>query len=309
MKLKRILLSAGSIVIGFMLFAPTHAVAAESTLAVLTKDAEDIVTQIGDLATAVENVATAAGKVVIETKKAMDLGQYMDAVFDVSFLFPKPRMSSDVVKAIPKDSDGGTSVAGVSVPSTSSITGGSKSDDEKFEDAEKVDKSIQNNLTVDGQEKKGDGENMLELVQDVASVVTGSGNEQNLKAEEVTKKKAKLAQSKQAFARYALAAALVHRTLAHRTNEDSKQHTEEKTAEATTQRKVQASKVHSNLLMADTYNRLLMSQAAANGLSAFHARDEMEAKIDYNLRGVTDAASLGSTPGGALGAAGGLLGM
>ncbi len=304
MKQKQKILGLFLIAMGLVL--PRNA----SAVMVTTADMKDIATQIEAFAKGVEEVVTEVETLVKSTKELIDVGDLMNQFFDIGFLIPKPKMSTDVVETIPKSGD---SKKGVSA---SSITGGlgGKKDGEKFEDAKKVNSSVKKNLTVakSGDDSEEDSESFMDMAKDLATSISGADG-QGPKAEEVTKARAKLLQSKQAFARYALSAALVHRTLAHRTSEESKENTSNKTQEATSQRKVHSAKVHSNLMMADTYNRLLMSQAAANGLSAFTAREEMESKIDYNLRGVTDGVGLGGGLMGAgmgnLGGVGAVLGM
>ncbi len=286
---------------------------------VTTADLEDIQTQIEEFIKSVEEVMVEIQKTVETAREVTDVGSLMNEVFDIGFLIPKPKMSTDVVETIPKEGekkDGGITGSASSAASSVGLGGDSKGDSEKFEDASKVNQSVKKNLTVSnesGEQEEDSDDGVMGLVKDVAASITGAGTGQGPKAEEVTKKRAQLLQSKQAFARYALSAALVHRTLAHRTVEESRDNTEEKVGEARSHRKTHSAKVHSNLMMADTYNRLLMSQAAANGLSAFTVREEMESKIDYNLRGVTDGIGLGGgMMGGALGGIGqmgGLIGM
>lgn len=234
--------------------------------------------------------------------RAIDLGAYMDTFFDVSFLIPKPQMSSDVVNAVPKENSnsslGGSTGVGVSEGTSSSGS------NQQFESSSKVKASVANNMQVtDASSASGsDGSD----IEGVVSDITGGDVSHKAKSDEVSKKRAQLSRSKQAFARYALATALVHRTLAHRTFEDTKEETKEQAAKTTTIRETHTGKSKANMSLSDTFNRLLMSQAAANGLSAFAAMDDMESKIDFNLRGITDGLAGGT--GGMSGSLGGLIG-
>lgn len=240
------------------------------------------------------------------TKRVVDLGAYMDKLFDISFLIPKPKMSPDVVNAVPKASKNSSlpGAADTAAATASSVVGGDSSSP-KFENSSKVKASVGNNMQVtDASGTSSDGID----VQKTVSELTGGDVDTGAKTEEVSRKRAQLSKSKQAFARYALATALVHRTLAHRTFEDTKDDTSKQTAKTTTIRSAHTGKSVGNMALSETFNRLLMSQAAANGLSAFSAMDDMESKIDFNLRGITDNLA-NSVSGTGMGALGGLLGQ
>lgn len=275
---------------------------------VVTQDAKELV----QLAQQVGNESRGLVESLIALnqsfKRVTDLGGYMDALFDVSFLIPKPRMSPEVVNAVPKAGSksaapAASGAAGAATSAVSSVTG---SDSEaKFESSSKVKASVSENMQVtDASSTSSDDVDVKKTVSELTGGDVGKG----AKTEEVSRKRAQLSKSKQAFARYALATALVHRTLAHRTFEETKNTTEKQTNKTTTTRLTHTGKSVGNMALSETFNRLLMSQAAANGLSAFSAMDDMESKIDFNLRGITDnlANSVGGTGMGSLG---GLLGQ
>ncbi len=270
---------------------------------VITKDDKELVNLGKQVYNEGESLIQSVQSLKQSVTRAIDLGAYMDTIFDVNFLIPKPQLSSDVVNSVPKtESNSASGTGNVASSATSAVSGGSDGDSQKFESSSKVKASVSNNMQVRDTDQDTSTGNAG--VDKAVSAVTGEEVSSGSRSDEISRKKAQLAKSKQAFARYALATALVHRTLAHRTFEDNKEIAQEQAAKTTTIRETHTGKSVGNMALADTFNRLLMSQAAANGLSAFSAMDDMEGKIDFNLRGITDKAI-----GGALGNVGGILGQ
>ena len=269
---------------------------------VITKDDKELLNLGKQVYNEGESLIQSVQSLQQSVTRAIDLGAYMDTIFDVSFLIPKPELSSDVVDSVPKTEGNLASGAGDVASSAASAVGGGDGASQQFESSSKVKASVSNNMQVRDTSQESSTGNAD--VDNVVSAMTGGEVSSGSRSDEISRKKAQLAKSKQAFARYALATALVHRTLAHRTFEDNKEIAQEQAAKTTTIRETHTGKSVGNMALADTFNRLLMSQAAANGLSAFSAMDDMEGKIDFNLRGITDKAT-----GGVLGNVGGILGQ
>lgn len=269
---------------------------------VITKDDKELLNLGKQVYNEGESLMQSVQSLQQSVTRAIDLGAYMDTIFDVSFLIPKPELSSDVVDSVPKTEGDSASGTGYVASSATSAVGGGDGASQQFESSSKVKASVSNNMQVRDTSQESSTGNAD--VDNVVSAMTGGEVSSGSRSDEISRKKAQLAKSKQAFARYALATALVHRTLAHRTFEDNKEIAQEQAAKTTTIRETHTGKSVGNMALADTFNRLLMSQAAANGLSAFSAMEDMEGKIDFNLRGITDKAT-----GGALGNVGGILGQ
>lgn len=269
---------------------------------VITKDDKELLNLGKQVYNEGESLIQSVQSLQQSVTRAIDLGAYMDTIFDVSFLIPKPELSSDVVDSVPKTEGDSASGTGDVASSATSAVGSGDGASQQFESSSKVKASVSNNMQVRDTSQESSTGNAD--VDNVVSAMTGGEVSSGSRSDEISRKKAQLAKSKQAFARYALATALVHRTLAHRTFEDNKEIAQEQAAKTTTIRETHTGKSVGNMALADTFNRLLMSQAAANGLSAFSAMEDMEGKIDFNLRGITDKAT-----GGALGNVGGILGQ
>ena len=269
---------------------------------VITKDDKELLNLGKQVYNEGESLIQSVQSLQQSVTRAIDLGAYMDTIFDVSFLIPKPELSSDVVDSVPKTEGDSASGAGDIASSATSAVGVGDVASQQFESSSKVKASVSNNMQVRDTSQESSTGNAD--VDNVVSAMTGGEVSSGSRSDEISRKKAQLAKSKQAFARYALATALVHRTLAHRTFEDNKEIAQEQAAKTTTIRETHTGKSVGNMALADTFNRLLMSQAAANGLSAFSAMEDMEGKIDFNLRGITDKAT-----GGVLGNVGGILGQ
>ena len=269
---------------------------------VITKDDKELLNLGKQVYNEGESLMQSVQSLQQSVPRAIDLGAYMDTIFDVSFLIPKPELSSDVVDSVPKTEGDSASGTGDVASSATSAVGSGDGASQQFESSSKVKASVSNNMQVRDTSQESSTGNAD--VDNVVSAMTGGEVSSGSRSDEISRKKAQLAKSKQAFARYALATALVHRTLAHRTFEDNKETAQEQAAKTTTIRETHTGKSVGNMALADTFNRLLMSQAAANGLSAFSAMEDMEGKIDFNLRGITDKAT-----GGALGNVGGILGQ
>ena len=238
-----------------------------ATAVVVVNDAKDLIELGRAVANEGKELATAVNTLKNSTLELIDLGDYMDIVFNLDFLSPKPALSSDVVDAVPKNEQANTTPK---LPTT-----GSDAEGGKFPNHAASEQSVKNNMQVREETPADDP------VGQVTSMITGGQN--SIKTEEITRRHARLAQSKQAFARYALATALVHRTLAYRTLHETKDDTQEKVNATNTIRKTHETKVYGNMRMAETYNRLLMSQAAANGLNAFTVMDDVESKPTFDL--------------------------
>lgn len=272
---------------------------------VITVDAKDTAQQSKLLYDETAKAAEAVSALQESLLSLVDIGEYLDLALSFDFSIPKPEMSSDVVNAIPKTN--GSAVSGATgqiTQATDSVAGGvvgtsgtggisgiggtSGSGNQKFASKSAVQQSVTQNMQVRTDETAED--------KDVVSMATGSGD--SATTQEISRKRAQLAQSKQVFARYGLATALVHRTLAYRAIAETKGATEDKTGETTATRKTHEGKMYGNMRMAETYNRVLMSQAVANGLSGFSALDEIEGRVDFNLRGITDNLSGGGLTSG-----------
>ena len=224
-------------------------------------------------------------------KSLTDVGSLVDGLLNFDFLMPskktdkKSKVTTDVTKPFTqKTSAGSGDVAGQAKAVASSITGSSGSDDENpFPDRAEMNKQV-DAMQVKG-ESSSDSESSGSVVDTAKSVVSSASGQSEANSstgQEIAGKRKKMPQTKQAWARYSLATALVNRSLAYRTVADTKKQTTEKVNNATNLRKAHTAKVHGYSAMAASYNRLLLSQAVANGLASLKAMDHVEGKISIS---------------------------
>lgn len=210
-------------------------------------------------------------------------GTLLDQVLDVNFLFPK-KISDDAKEALPQQTQQSQAdkLTGGAASAATGLLGG-KNDDKlpEGEEAKSIAKSMQ---TEDSENCVETGSDIAGAAQDlIGSVTGGSGTKKCPTGKEIAAKRQQLGNSKQAFARFTLATGLVNRTLAYRTIINNKKETQSSTGSANTIRQAHTTKTTGITAMADTYNRLLFSQAVGNGLQAFKAMDQIEGRINLSI--------------------------
>ena len=237
---------------------------------------------------ATEELSKEMDNLTTSVKSLTDVGSLVDGLLDFNFLIPssKPKATEDVKKEFTAQQGGSGSSNPVdqAKTATKAITGGSSQEGEQpFPSRTEMEKQVDQMQVKDGSSSdSGDGGSVLDTAKDVVSSATGGGQEEGLTGQEIQGKRNKLPQTKQAWVRYSLATALVNRSLAYRTVSDTKKKTAEKVNGATNMRKAHTAKTHGYSAMAASYNRLLLSQAVANGLSSLKAMDHVEGKINIS---------------------------
>ncbi len=222
-------------------------------------------------------------------------GTLLDGVLDVNFLFPK--ISEDAKQALPRETS-----ANPLDQATGGLASGltSSGKDDKLPEGEEA-KSIVKSMQLEDTENcvADSGNGAVDAATDLAGKVTGgSGVKKCPTGKEIAAKRQQLGKSKQAFARFTLATGLVNRTLAYRSINDAKKETQASTSSADTIREAHTTKTTAVASMADTYNRLLFSQAVGNGLQAFKAMDQVEGRINLNIPSPINASGLSGAMGG-----------
>ena len=224
-------------------------------------------------------------------------GTLLDGVLDINFLFPK--ISDDAKEALPQQTQQSQAdkLTGGAASAAKGLLGGGNNDKlPEGEEAKSIAKSMQ---TEDSEGCVETGSDIAGAAQDlIGSVTGGSGVKKCPTGKEIAAKRQQLGNSKQAFARFTLATGLVNRTLAYRTIINNKKETQSSTGSANTIRQAHTTKTTGTSAMADTYNRLLFSQAVGNGLQAFKAMDQIEGRINLSIPVPTGAGdALGTLKG------------
>lgn len=224
-------------------------------------------------------------------------GTLLDGVLDINFLFPK--ISDDAKEALPQQTQQSQAdkLTGGAASAAKGLLGGGNNDKlPEGEEAKSIAKSMQ---TEDSEGCVETGSDIAGAAQDlIGSVTGGSGTKKCPTGQEIAAKRQQLGNSKQAFARFTLATGLVNRTLAYRTIINNKKETQSSTGSANTIRQAHTTKTTGTSAMADTYNRLLFSQAVGNGLQAFKAMDQIEGRINLSIPVPTGAGdALGTLKG------------
>lgn len=253
-----------------------------------THDVRSYKDEIKGAQQATEELKKEMDNMTTAVKSLTDVGSLVDGLLNFNFLIPskKPKVTTDVTKSFEtqKTSAGSGDVAGQAKAVASSITGSSGSDDENpFPDRAEMNKQV-DAMQVKG-ESSSDSESsgsVLDTAKSVVSSASGQSEANSSTGQEIAGKRKKMPQTKQAWARYSLATALVNRSLAYRTVADTKKQTTEKVNNATNMRKAHTAKVHGYSAMAASYNRLLLSQAVANGLASLKAMDHVEGKVSIS---------------------------
>lgn len=253
-----------------------------------THDVRSYKDEIKGAKQATEELKKEMDNMTTSVKSLTDVGSLVDGLLNFDFLIPskKPKATTDVTNAFnSKPTSGGSGdVAGQAQAAASSITGSSSNEDEKpFPDRSEMNKQVDAMQVRSGTSSdSGDGGSALDTAKNVVSSATGQGEANASTGQEIAGKRKKMPQTKQAWVRYSLATALVNRSLAYRTVSDTKKQTTEKVNNSTNLRKAHTAKVHGYSAMAASYNRLLLSQAVANGLSSLKAMDHVEGKISIS---------------------------
>ena len=282
-------------------------------------DPHELAQSAKTLATSVEDLNKEIDQTQKEIKQLTDLGSLvsgvmssiqgfaglpgtlLDQVLDVNFLFPK-KISDDAQAAFPQAQQQNQldKMTGGAASAAKGLLGGENNDKlPEGEEAKSIAKSMQMEDT-EGCIETGAG--VAGAAQDIIGSVTGGSSIKKCPTgTEIAAKRQQLGNSKQAFARFGLATGLVNRTLAYRTIINNKKETQASTGSADTIRKAHTTKTTGIAAMADTYNRLLFSQAVGNGLQAFKAMDQIEGRINLSIPVPTTGA------GDALGTLGGFL--
>lgn len=257
-----------------------------------THDVRSYKDEIKGAQQATEELKKEMDNMTTAVKSLTDVGSLVDGLLNFDFLMPskktdkKSKVTTDVTKSFEtqKTSAGSGDVAGQAKAVASSITGSSGSDDENpFPDRAEMNKQV-DAMQVKG-ESSSDSESSGSVVDTAKSVVSSASGQSEANSstgQEIAGKRKKMPQTKQAWARYSLATALVNRTLAYRNVDETKKQTTKKVNNATNMRKAHTAKVHGYSAMAASYNRLLLSQAVANGLSALKAMDHVEGKVSIS---------------------------
>lgn len=216
----------------------------------------------------------------------MNVGPLLDGLLDTGFLFPskKPKATEDVKRGMSSSQKAGSGgVADQAKAAKNSLTGGSSGESETpFGSRSEVDENVKKMQVRDDASSDPSGGSVLDTAKSTVASATGKGGENGLTGQDVYGKRQKMPQTKQAWARYAMATALVNRSLAYRTSNDSKKQTTEQVSNVQNMREAHTAKTHGYAAMASSYNRLLLSQAVANGLSAFKSMDHVEGKINLS---------------------------
>lgn len=253
-----------------------------------THDVRSYKDEIKGAQQATEELKKEMDNMTTAVKSLTDVGSLVDGLLNFNFLIPskKPKVTTDVKEEFKpkKTSAGSGDVVGQAQASVSSLTGSSSNEDEKpFPDRSEMNKQV-DAMQVKG-ESSSDSESsgsVLDTAKSVVSSASGQSEANSSTGQEIAGKRKKMPQTKQAWARYSLATALVNRSLAYRTVADTKKQTTEKVNNATNLRKAHTAKVHGYSAMAASYNRLLLSQAVANGLASLKAMDHVEGKISIS---------------------------
>ena len=229
-------------------------------------------------------------------------GTLLEGVLDINFLFPK--ISDDAKSAFPQNTepDQLDQMTGGAASAAKGLVSGSEKND-KLPEGEEA-KSIAKSMQVENSDDcvgSSDSDIVGAAQGAIGAVTGGSGVKKCPTGTETAAKRQQLGKSKQAFARFTLATGLVNRTLAYRTILNNKKETQASTGSADTIRKAHTTKTTGIAAMADTYNRLLFSQAVGNGLQAFKSMDQIEGRINLSVPVLPTGA------GNALGSIGGIL--
>lgn len=220
-----------------------------------------------------------------------DLGTFSDMLLSLNKLFPepKPKKSSTLKEVIPiKVDEASDNPAEQAKSAVENLTGGSSSSEEeyKFPDVETVSEAIRNNMQIIEQDENGVcGKGVTNLLGSLGGSVANLGGalsknmDNKQKATNAIQKRRQANISKQMFSYYALSTGLVNRTMAYRSIEAAKKKAQEKVNKSQTMREVHTAKTASQETLAETYNRLLYSQAVSNAMMAFKSIDHTEGKI------------------------------
>lgn len=200
-----------------------------------------------------------------------DVGSFLDQLLSIDFLFPKSKKpASDITKPFNESKN--------SNPTAQFLPTGDDGKAEKFPNRAAVAKVVDEKFNTS--KAGGSSSDALDMIKDVAVSATGLGG---VKGMDIQKKRVQLPETKQAFGRYTLAVSLVHRTLAYRTLSDAKKDVQNDLNEATDIRKTHSTKTNATGTMAETYNRLLLTQASGNALLALKAMDQEEGRMSLGL--------------------------
>lgn len=278
---------------------------APSTAQVPAIDPHAIPEEAANLQLSVKELGQTVKHMEESVKGLMDLGSFLDSLLDVNRLFPsqKSKLSDTPKKAIPTETASDSSPAGQAKAAVESVTGGSDKD-KKFADANTVSEAIKNNMQIVEEDENGVcGQGVAGVAGSIAGSMGGSlgglggsllGGGGALTGTTALQKRKQVNMSKQMFSHYSLATGLVNRTMAYRTLSGAKKKTQEKVNSAQNMRQVHTAKTAGQETMAETYNRLLFSQAVSNAMGAFKAMDQTEGKISI---GFPDSGELGGLNG------------
>lgn len=303
----KVLLIATTLMIGGGLSATSHA-------QVPAIDPHALGTEAANLQSSVKELSQTVKHMEESILSLTDLGSLLDGLLDVNKLFPssKPKLSSTPKKAIPLETASSSNPVDQVTSAVGGLLGGNSDKENKFSDPKTVSEAIKNNMQmVEEDESSVCGAGVMGAVGSLAGGMGGlggglggmagsllGGGDSGLQGTNALQKRKQTGISKQMFAHYALATALVNQTLDGRTLSGSQKKTQQTVNKAKNQRQVHTAKTAGDELMNDTYNRLLFSQAVSNAMNAFKAMDQTEGKIAIGFS-TPDIGSMGGL--GALG--------
>lgn len=201
-----------------------------------------------------KQLQTAIDELKNSTVTLVSLGMIgsLDEFADPLYSLGTNDISPEAAKSVSGDSatgatssSGGEAASAVGTDSTASATGGKTT----FPSAVQVRSGVEENLQL-------------------------SDDDTELKSEKVAAVRQNLPKTKAAIATYGVALSWVNRTIATRNIADAKTGTQQKADETQDNRKAITSNTSSNTNIAETYNRLLMSGAATNALSAINTMEQ-----------------------------------
>lgn len=237
-------------------------------------DPHALVKEAQNLANTTEQLNSEIKKMQVSILSLTDLGSLLDRLLTIDFLFPKTKKATlDITKPFNENEDVN--------PTAQFLPTGKDGESNKFPNraavAEVVDEKF--NTSKGG----GTASDAVDMIKNVAASATGLGG---VKGTDIQRKRVQLPETKQAFGRYTLAVSLVHRTLAYRTLADAKKDVQNDLNQSADIRSSHSTKVNATGTMAETYNRLLLSQAAGNALMALKAMDQEEGRMSLGLDGL-----------------------
>lgn len=195
---------------------------------------------------------TSVSKLQNSTTTLVSLGTIgsMDDFADPLSSLGTNALSTDVVSSIDGSGSGsGSTTSGAGAASGAASSASKDENSTQFPSSDKVRTGVANNLQL-------------------------PDNDEKLTSSKVSDVRRQFPKTKAAIATYGVSTAWVNRTIATRNIKEAKEATQKKADETQDNRKAITSKTSSVTNVAETYNRLLMSAAAANALSAINTMEK-----------------------------------